>query len=163
MTIVKWNRGKQTPSMYSDRDLSLMFPSLFARPFATRDLMQDFFGGAMAYGAGGRNLPAVNISETESDLVIEMAAPGMHKKDFKIEIDGDQLRISYKKEDNAENKEANHLRKEFSYESFERAFTLPTMVESDRINAAYNEGILKISVPKKEEAKKKPSRTIEIQ
>jgi HSP20 family protein len=114
-------------------------------------------------GAIGRNLPAVNISETENDLVIEVAAPGMKKKDFKIEIDGDQLHISYKKEEKSENNETNHWRREFSFESFERTFTLPTIVESDKIFAAYNDGILKLSIPKKEEAKKKPARTIEIQ
>jgi HSP20 family protein len=162
MTIMKWNRGRQTPSVYSDRDLSTMFPSLFTRPFATRDLMQDFFGG-MDFGVAAKNFPAVNISETENDIMIEVAAPGMKKQDFKIEIDGDQLHISYKKEDKTENNPANHLRKEFSHESFERAFTLPTMVEKDKIAASYTDGILKISVPKKEEAKKSAARTIEIQ
>jgi HSP20 family protein len=174
MTIVKWNRGKQngtqSPSNYSltDRDLGTLLPSFFNplnRSFGNRDFIQDFFDDTLNLGTGaiGRNLPAVNISETENDLVIEVAAPGMRKKDFRIQIDGDQLQISYKKEEKAENNETNHWRKEFSFESFERTFTLPTIVESDKIYAAYNDGILKISVPKKEEAKKKPARTIEIQ
>jgi HSP20 family protein len=176
MTLVKWNRGRnngsttpyQTNYSLTDRDFGTLWNSLFSnvqRPFGSRDLIQDFFDETLNLGTGaiGRNLPAVNISETENDLVIEVAAPGMKKKDFKIEIDGDQLHISYKKEEKAENSETNHWRREFSFESFERTFTLPTIVESDRIFAAYNDGILKISVPKKEEAKKKPARTIEIQ
>ena len=177
MTLVKWNRGRNngssTPSFqtnYSltDRDFGALWNSLFnngQRPFGGRDLIQDFFDDTLNLGTGtiGRNLPAVNISETENDLVIEVAAPGMKKKDFKIEIDGDQLLINYKKEEKAENNETNHWRREFSFESFERNFTLPTIVESDKIFASYNDGILKISVPKKEEAKKKPARTIEIQ
>jgi HSP20 family protein len=173
MTIVKWNKnrqnGTQNPTGFlTDRDLNTLFPSFlnaFSRPAGSRDFIQDFFDDTLNFGTGaiGRNLPAVNISETPNDLVIEVAAPGMKKKDFNIQIDGDQLHISYKKEQKDENTETNHWRREFNYESFERTFTLPTIVESEKIYAAYTDGILKISVPKKEEAKKKPARSIEIQ
>jgi HSP20 family protein len=170
MTVVKWNRarqnGSQTPTV--DRDLSTLFPSFFngfSHPFGSQDFFREFFNDSYPAKTGvvGRNIPAVNISETENEYVIEVAAPGMQKKDFRIEMDGDLLHLSYKKEEKAENKESNHWRKEFSYESFERSFTLPKIVDGDKIGATYNDGILKISVPKKEEAKKKPARTIDIQ
>src|SRR5689334_16688391 len=116
MTIVKWNRGRQngvqSPALI-DRDF--MLPSLFNRSFVPGDFFRDFFNDTLNTGVVGRNLPAVNISETENDLVIEVAAPGMKKQDFKIEIDGDQMHVSYKKEDKVENNEASHWRREFSF------------------------------------------------
>jgi HSP20 family protein len=176
MTLVKWNRGThvngngQSPANYSNglhADMPQIWPSLFnsfSRPLLSGDLIQNFFDDTMNIGTGsiGTTLPAVNISETNNELLIEVAAPGMKKNDFKVEINDNQLNISYRKETNSENDDKNHWRKEFNFQSFERNFTLPTIVESDKIEATYNEGILKIVVPKKEEARKKPAKTIEI-
>ncbi len=178
MTLVKWNRGNstngsnQSPAFqasmpFVNSEFGGMLPKLFdnfTRPFFGADLIQDFFGDTMNLGSGtiGTTLPAVNISETDGDLIIEVAAPGMRKKDFKVEIVDNQLHIGYQHEKKDEKIETNHWRKEFNFESFERNFTLPAMVESDKISATYTDGILRISVPKKEEARRKPAKAIEI-
>jgi len=178
MTIVKWNRGSRTngtnqsPAYQANMPLvnsefGTVLPRLFdtfSRPFFSRDFIQDFFDDTMNLGTGtiGTTLPAVNISETDTDLVIEVAAPGMSKKDFKVEIVDNQLHLGYNKENKMENNESNHWRREFSFESFERNFTLPTIVDSEKIAATYTDGILRISVPKKEEARRKPVKAIEI-
>lgn len=176
MTLTKWNRGNRTngtetpyqtnkPSINSVFDS--MWPTLFnttARPMFGGNLIQDFFDDTLNLGSGsiGTTLPAVNISETDNELVIEMAAPGMEKKDFKVELNDNQLQISYQKERNNESNESNHWRREYNFSSFERTFSLPTIVEGDKIAATYTNGILRLSVPKKEEARKKPARNIEI-
>jgi HSP20 family protein len=117
----------------------------------------------LGIGAIGTSLPAVNISENDNELVIEMAAPGMRKKDFKVEVINNQLNIAYKKEQKEEEgNKTNHWRKEFSFESFERTFSLPAIVEGDKVYATYNDGILKIALPKKEEARRKPAKAIEV-
>lgn len=110
------------------------------------------------------SMPAVNIRESKDNFEVEMAAPGMNKKDFRIELDNDVLTISYeKKEDREEkNKEGQYTKQEFNYQAFRRSFTLPNTVQSDKINAKYNDGILRLSIPKKEEAKQKASRVIDI-
>jgi len=160
-------RNNQTNAPYSSDQGSMWTPSFFnnfPRSFFGRDLIQDLFDDEMGinYGNIGTSVPAVNISETDNDLVIEVAAPGMRKQDFKLEINDNQLSISYGRESKNENNEGNHWRREFNFESFERTFSLPAMVESERISAGYTDGILRISIPKKEEAKKKPAKTIEI-
>jgi HSP20 family protein len=179
MTLVKWNRnGRSNGSNQSvlqrenmpsgNSEYGTMWPRLFDtfRPFFSNDLIQDFYDDTMNLGTGtiGTTLPAVNISETDTDLVIEVAAPGMNKKDFKVEVVDNQLHIAYNKERKNEdnNQEHSHWRKEFSFESFERSFTLPAIVESDKIAASYNDGILRISITKKEEARKKPAKAIEV-
>ena len=176
MTLVKWNRnGRSNGNNQSlqgnmpltNSEFGSMFPRLFdtfARPFFARDLVQDFFDDTMSLGSGsiGTTLPAVNISETDTDLVIEVAAPGMNKKDFKVEIIDNQLHIRYSKENKNESNENNQWRKEFSFESFDRSFALPAIVESDKVAASYIDGILRISLTKKEEARRKPARAIEI-
>jgi HSP20 family protein len=160
-------RNNQTKSALNSEQGSMWMPSFFnniPRSFFGRDLIQDLFDDDMGinYGSIGTSLPAVNISETDNELVIEVAAPGMRKQDLKLEINDNQLRISYGRESKNENNEGNHWRREFNFDSFERTFSLPAIVESEKISAGYTDGILKISIPKKEEAKKKPAKTIEI-
>ncbi|SFU02069.1 HSP20 family protein [Algoriphagus locisalis] len=110
-------------------------------------------------------LPRVNISETGSDFRVEMAVPGMKKEDFRVELDNNTLVIkaetSQNQEDNYE-EQLGYTRREFSYSSFSRSFYLPNTVDSDRIEGKYEDGILRLVIPKREEAKKKPSRTINI-
>ena len=91
-----------------------------------------------------------------------MAVPGFKKSDFKIGLENEKLSISAEIKVEEGEKEANFTRKEFSYESFKRTFILPETVDEGAINANYNNGILTVSIPKKEEAKPKPARTIEI-
>ena len=132
------------------------WPSLFDE-FLNDSLMPRFFNWET-----GQNLPAVNISEGKDDFKIEVAAPGLGKEDFKINLDNNVLTISSEKEVNNESKEDNVLRKEFSYSSFSRSFTLPDTVAGEKIKANYDGGILNIVVPKKDEAKVKPVREIKI-
>jgi HSP20 family protein len=172
MSIVKYrnpnNGSNETRGTQGMAPTGFGWPSLLedvTTPGWSRDLMQDFFNDNFFSGVGriGTTLPAVNITETADDVVIEMAAPGMKKADFKVEIDNDQLHIGYKKEQEEEKDNRNHWRREYNYQAFDRTFTLPSMVESDKVKASYTDGILRITVPKKEEARKKPARTIDIQ
>jgi HSP20 family protein len=107
-------------------------------------------------GLTGRimNIPAVNIIEQKNDYMVSLAAPGLKKEDFKIDVDGNMLTISSEKEEKKEEKEARYTRKEYSYSSFERCFTLPEGVNKEKIEAHYENGLLKLVLPKKEEAKK---------
>jgi len=110
-------------------------------------------------------LPAVNIKETDKSYEVEMAAPGMKKEDFKIELDNNLLTISSEKsEEFQDDRERDkYSRREFSYQSFQRSFTLPKeVVDEDKIEAHYREGVLQLSIPKKEKAKQKQPRKIEI-
>ena len=106
--------------------------------------------------------PKVNIKESDEAYVLDMAVPGFKKSDFKIGLENEKLSISAEIKVEEGEKEANFTRKEFSYESFKRTFILPETVDQSAINANYNNGILTVSIPKKEEAKPKPARTIEI-
>ncbi|MGA8854672.1 MAG: Hsp20/alpha crystallin family protein, partial [Christiangramia sp.] len=112
----------------------------------------------------GTSIPAVNIMETEDSFNVEVAAPGMNKEDFNIELDKDVLTISSeeKNENETTDKNGRFTRKEFSYSTFKRAFSLPDSVDSAKISAAYNNGVLEIALPKKEEAKVQAKRLIDI-
>jgi HSP20 family protein len=113
----------------------------------------------------GTSLPAVNVSETNDDFKIEVAAPGMKRDDFKVELDNNVLTITSERENNQDQKDdsGNYVRREFSYMSFQRSFALPeNKVHGDKISAKYVDGILYVTVPKKEEAKVKPPKQIAI-
>jgi HSP20 family protein len=98
-----------------------------------------------------RNIPATNIRESEQEYMIEVAAPGMAKDDFEINVDEGMLTISSQKEEDTTREEENFTRREYNYSSFSRSFRLPDAVNADDIKARYEEGVLKISVPKREE------------
>ena len=149
MTLVKRNGNVSNYTMPSILD-----------DFFTRDL---FNWGSDTINTGS-SLPKVNIKETAESFEVEMAAPGMEKKDFKIELDGHTLTISSERQDQREEKEGeSYNRKEFSYQSFYRTFHLPKdVVDSDKIKAQYENGILKLEIPKREETKQKPARLIDI-
>ena len=98
-------------------------------------------------------LPAVNIIEEEKEFLIELAAPGMSKKDFHIEVENGMLTISAEKEMEKEDEKKNFTRKEYSFAQFSRSFTLPENVSDEKIKAHYEDGILKLQVAKKEAAK----------
>ncbi len=99
-------------------------------------------------------MPSVNVAEHAANYELTLAAPGMKKNDFKIDLEGNTLTISSEKEDTKEQKEAKYSRKEYSYSSFSRSFTLPEDVLRDKIDAKYDNGILTLMLPKKEEAMK---------
>jgi len=134
-------------------------PSFIDR-FFNNDLMD---WGTSNFSSTNTSLPAVNVKETDDDYFIEVAAPGMSKKDFNVNFQNNVLTISSEKKNEKEEKEDSYTRKEFSYQSFQRSFTVPgNDVDSDKISASYENGILKIKLPKREEVKPKPAREIKI-
>ena len=110
----------------------------------------------------GSRIPRVNIAETNEEFMVEMAAPGMKRDDFHIELDNDNLLISAEVQNSNEEKNPDYRRREFSYESFKRSFHLPNSVQANKIQAKYEDGMLRLMIPKKEEAKRKPPRKIKI-
>ena len=145
-----------------------MFPSLesksinnFFDDFITKDL---FDWTDRNFAALGSNLPSVNLKETDTEIEVELAAPGKVKEDFNIEIDHNVLTISSEEKTEKEEKDnqGKYTRREFSYASFRRAFTLPESVNTDSINASYENGVLHVTLPKRIEALPKPKRLIEI-
>ena len=98
-------------------------------------------------------LPAVNVKEKEGGFEIEMSAPGLKKEDFNVELTNSVLTISCEKkeEDETKDEDEKYTRREFSYQSFSRSFNLPDTVDYEKIDAKYEDGILTLSVPKKEE------------
>lgn len=139
--------GSTLPTLFTD----------FFKPWNEWVDGDDFFGNKAA------TVPAVNIKENKNDFTVSMAVPGMKKDDFKIELDGNMLTISSEKEENKEEKESKYTRKEYSYSSFSRSFTLPEDVNREAINAAYNDGVLVLTLPKKEEVKKETlAKTISV-
>lgn len=142
MKLVKWNNEP-------------VFPDFFSRMF--NDDFDNYFGKANC-----GYLPAANVAETEDAFEVEFAIPGMNKEDFKISVENNILTVSAEKEEHKEEKEKNYTRKEFAYGSFTRSFSLPRTINHEKIAAGYDQGILKVSLPKKEEAKTQLSREIKI-
>lgn len=110
----------------------------------------------------GMTLPAVNIKENKDEFFLEIAVPGMKKSDFNIDVDNKILSISSERSEEHVDEEENYTRREFGYSSFKRTFTLPDTIESNHISAKYNEGILSVHLPKREEAKEKPAKRISV-
>lgn len=135
------------------------FPSFFDR-FWNNDLMD---WNTSNFSSTNTSLPAVNVKETDNEFVIEVAAPGMEKKDFDIVFHNNTLTISSEKKNERDEKSGNYTRKEFSYQSFQRSFTVSeNTVNSEKIEAKYNNGILNVILPKREEVKPQPKREIKI-
>ncbi len=146
MTLVKRNGGWLNP-----------LPTLFD-DFFNRDWSNSNFSDT------NTTIPAVNIKETAENYEVEVAAAGMTKKDFKVELDGNTLTISSERSNQKEEGEdEKYSRKEFSYQSFQRTFTLQKdVMDIDKIKAKYDNGLLHLLIPKREEAKQKPPRLIQI-
>ncbi|MGE7774051.1 Hsp20/alpha crystallin family protein [Chitinophaga sp. NPDC101104] len=131
------------------------------------NMFDDFFNrelynwGLSNFSPGGTTVPAVNIKETPDHFEVEVAAPGMDKQDFKVQLDGNTLTISSEKVHRDD--DSNYSRKEFSYQSFQRTLTLPKdVVDESKISARYESGLLRLVIPKREEVKQKPPRLINI-
>ncbi len=122
-------------------------------------LIEDFFGGMRP--EMNSLVPAVNILETNEMYKIELAAPGLTKSDFKINLDGKNLIIAAEKNQENKTENSNYALREFSYSNFKRSFNLPDLVNFDEITAEYRDGILHLTIPKREEAKLK-TREIKI-
>ncbi len=134
-------------------------------PLIDRFFDTDLFDwSSRNYSKTNTTLPSVNLKEDENGYSIEVAAPGLDKNDFKIEVHNDLLTISSEKNEENETKNENerYTKREFSYQSFSRSFSLPQTADGDKVEASYDKGILTVSIPKKEEAKPKAPRAIEI-
>lgn len=137
MTLVKFANGQKNHGVnpfFNDVFDSILNDSFLSDKLATR-------------------VPAVNIAETENEFHIEMAAPGLKKDDFKISLDKNVLSVSAEKKAENVDEGKKYSKKEYSYNSFVRSFTLPETVDHSKIEAEYTDGILKLSIAKKEDAK----------
>lgn len=139
-----------------------VFPSLVNDFFNT----DKFFGPSILDFEG--NLldslvfPEANIIENHKDYQIELAAPGLEKNDFKVEIQDDVLSISAEKKEEKKEEDKNFRRREFSYNSFCRSFTLPDNLITEKIDAKYENGVLRLTLPKKEVTISKPTKQIKV-
>ena len=129
---------------------SEMFPTVFEDFFKP---WNEWFDNGGLWGKVLK-MPAVNVTDNKDNYLVSVAAPGMKKNDFKIDIDGNMLSISCEKEETKEEKEKKYTRKEYSYSSFSRSFTLPDDVMRQKIEATYEDGVLNVKLPKSEESKK---------
>jgi HSP20 family protein len=127
-----------------------MFPTVFEDFFKP---WNEWFDKGGLWG-NVLKTPAVNINETPDNYAVSVAAPGMKKDDFKINIEGNMINISCEKEETKEEKEKKYTRKEYSFSSFSRSFTLPDDVLRNKIEATYVDGVLNLRLPKSEESKK---------
>ncbi|MFT7899006.1 Hsp20/alpha crystallin family protein [Tenacibaculum ascidiaceicola] len=133
-----------------------VFPNVF------NDFFRDW--STSNFSDTNTTLPAVNIKENENEFTVDVAAPGMNKEDFQVNLENDILTISSEKKENKEDANDNYTRKEYSYMSFKRSFTLPKgIVDSEKIKATYKNGELKINIPKLEAAKPKPAKLITVE
>lgn len=146
MTLVK---AKKTENL---------FPSLLSDFFDN----DKFLGNRWFEKEFNESLPAVNIKENGKEFDIEFAAPGFVKSDFKINIEENVLTVSAEKEKEKKEENDRFTRKEFSYNSFSRSFTLPQNVNAEKIDAKYHEGILKLCIPKKEITKTLAKKEIKV-
>ncbi|WP_121355553.1 Hsp20/alpha crystallin family protein [Flavisolibacter nicotianae] len=130
------------------------------RPALMPNVFEDFFRPMSQWFDDSRNMnrianvPAVNIKEDNDKYMVSLAAPGLKKEDFKINVEENVLTISSEKEESKEQKEDNYSRREYSYSSFTRSFSLPDDVKQEAIDARYENGELRLTLPRKEEAKK---------
>ncbi len=146
MSLIKW----RSPS-----DLMPAFPNWVDNFFRDDDFFANKWTREMT-------VPAVNVQETDKEFRLEVAAPGMKKEDFKLEVKEGMLYISAEKKTETEEKDEHYTRREFSYSTFSRSFWLPENVKSDDIKAVYKEGILNLVLPKFKVEKKAPAKMIEI-
>jgi HSP20 family protein len=108
------------------------------------------------------NMPAVNVHETDKSYELELAAPGLSKKDFKITAEEGILTVSSEKKEEKEQKEKDYTRKEFEYSSFSRSFALPQNIDEEDIKAIYEDGILKLTIAKHVASQPKLKKAIEV-
>lgn len=151
MSIVKRNNGSLLPA-----DPRVLFDDFFSREL--------FNWGNNNFSSTLTTLPSVNIKENTESFEVEVAAPGMEKQDFEITLEGNTLTISSTRKNNTEDRQENYVRREFSYQSFRRSIELAeNIVDEEHIQAKYENGVLKLTIPKSEKAKKQAPRIIEIQ
>lgn len=134
------------------------FPSVLSDFFD----YDKFFDNRWSEREFRNTLPAVNIRETDKQYHIEFAAPGFAKTDFKIDVDHHVLTVSAEKKKQTGDDNKRFTRQEFSYTTFSRSFTLPETVDTEKIDANYNEGLLTLRIPKKEELQRAGKKQIRV-
>lgn len=139
-----------------------LFPSLMIDFFGHRLFEPGFFDIDEVFGKGVNNIPLANIVETKNDYRIELCIPGFDKNDFRLNVENGVLTISSEKKEERKEEEENYRRREFSYEGFSRSFQLPENVTEDKINAKYDNGLLQVTVPKKEVSVSKAKKMISV-
>jgi len=137
MTLVKFNPEKKN---------NALMPGF-------NDIFETFFNDSFLSDRVITRVPAANISETPDHFHIELAAPGLKKEDFKLQLDHSVLSVSVEQHTENTNNQRNYNKREYSYNSFVRSFTLPESADDARIEAEYVNGILTVNIAKKEEAK----------
>ena len=135
-----------------------LFPSVLSDFFDT----DRFFNSRWPEGEFEKTIPSVNIRENGNQFRIELAAPGFSKTDLKVDVENNVLTISAEKKEEKNEEGDRFTRKEFSYNSFSRSFTLPQAASADKIDARYNDGILQLCIPKREEAKALTKKEIKV-
>jgi HSP20 family protein len=148
MTLVK------VPNVIRKRPVGGFFDNFFGDDFFSPIFQERLFSGTV---------PSVNVAESADGYRIDVAAPGLEKADFKIAVEKDILTIKVEKTNSEEQVEDKYLRREYNFAKFERSFQLPKTVNQEKIDAKYDNGVLHVSLPKREEALEKPSREITIQ
>ena len=149
MTLIKFrNEGN-----ISDR-----FPLI---PTVFGDFFNDFLNGDTP-SKNYNGVPAVNISERPNDFLIEVAAPGIGKEDFKVSVENGVLTIGAEKKEEKKDENSRYTRREFSYSTFKRSFSLPEHVDADKIAASHRDGVLTLTLPKREEARTKGAQEIKV-
>ncbi len=136
-------------------NISRYFPANSAKPFPG-SFFTDFLNHSLSDFVGADsvvNQPGVNVLETPDAFRLEIAAPGFDKQDFSIQVEGDQLTVGANRETTTEDKQERFMRREFHYSSFKRSFNLPETVNQNGVTAVYSNGILHVTLPKKDEAK----------
>ena len=136
------------------RRVPSLLPGFFDEPFFNLDWSGD--------KSWLSEIPPANVVEKTGEFDIELAVPGMSKDDFHVTCENGVLNISAEKEEKSEEKEKNFTRREYNYTSFSRSFSLPESVKTDQVKARYENGVLKLTVPKKEEAKAKQKVEVKI-
>jgi HSP20 family protein len=138
------------------------YPSLLSDFFGSSLVDRDLFGLDVFPSRLGINVPTANVMETAKEFSIELAAPGLERKDFNVEIDNHMLTISAEKEEEKDEKDGEYSRREYSFNSFSRTFTLPDNVKEGNVDARYQNGVLKVSIPKAKETPVKPAHRISV-
>jgi HSP20 family protein len=152
MTLLIKRNAATRPALASDLfNTNMLLPSVF-----------DFDGDLFDFDGGSFVVPNANIAENDKDFRIDLAAPGLERKDFKVEVDNGILSISAEKEEESEEENKNFRRREFSYNSFRRSFSLPDNSVPDKIDAKYENGVLRLVIPKKEVSISKPVKEIKV-
>ena len=150
MTLIKFKNGNAARN-YPSFDRSVAFPSFFS------DALERFWTDEEVSW-----MPSVNIKERAGDFKIDLAVPGMDKKDFSIEVENDVLNVSGSRREEAKEENEKVTRREFHYGSFKRSFSLPENADAENISATYQDGVLSLTIARRDDSRQKSKKQITI-